>query len=238
MKRAQIILDALSGSSAFVDDAKKLVSVNRATFDAINAALASRQGFISNQEVTKAVSEHIDEKEVAESVTRFICHLGPMHRETRMEKGAFVEFLVDSLSGTKLGFDADALAEIRARLRSILEPPPGRERQAKALSLYRRLGAHGHDFAVVCDLRPVFDDAGTEIHGLIPVTTLRFTKHDANGQEPVEIRVSQKDIADLTKQLERAMRKLAVLRGFVQSSGVALPEVDELKAQEEDEEEI
>jgi len=76
-------------------------------------------------------------------------------------------------------------------------------------------GNQFHDVDIICDIRPVFNDARDVIEDLIPVTTLKlryFTQ--AEEIKVLEVVLSEEDIDYLKEKIRMTKRKLDVMQQF------------------------
>jgi hypothetical protein len=112
-------------------------------------------------------------------------------------------------------------------VRAIWEQPfPAVELSIKASRLVTDVGVQLDRVTLVCDLRPVFDDARTSVQGLIPLTTLKIVGHGDDAAHPTtfEVQLTEKELEELYEKVSRARTKVATLKSFVAKTGVALPQ--------------
>lgn len=215
----QELADALWQSVEFTDDAHRLVQLDLTQVESAMRSLQNYDGFIDDQRTAEIIRSVVSDREAAESLTRFVLFQNNL-RQGYTAALEFVEALVNSPSVQSQDESKEFAPQFQARLMKVLSPIPGRQLQAKAEALFRATGAHGHEFRVICDMRPVFNDSADSIEGIFPVVHLRFVKHVGNQKDPVEIMVSHQDLATLKKQIERAEQKIATIKQFAPTANI------------------
>lgn len=218
----QIEIRGLTQNASFIEDAKRFLALDDDVIKIVMDDVAADTGFVGRERISEIANKHITSPAHAESASNFIYNLDTIRRGLGVPHEVLSASLSQELiNNTELsGFDAEKIA---SRLTLILTPTSGREKQAKALSVLSRTGAHAHDLSIVCDIRPVFDESAARIDGFVPITLLRFTRHHLNNREAVEVRLNENDLQKLAKETERALLKLQTLKDFIKSSGSTLP---------------
>ena len=73
-------------------------------------------------------------------------------------------------------------------------------------------------------MRPVFDEGRTQIEGAVPVSTLRLDLIESDGRtSSVEVRLSERQVADLCAKAESARRKVDVIKKLLREKKITSP---------------
>lgn len=76
------------------------------------------------------------------------------------------------------------------------------------------------DAKILTDLRPVFDKPGEKPVGAIIAHTLKIVTHDSGEHKELYVSLDSEDILTLKRTAERALEKMASLKGFIKSASV------------------
>ena len=96
--------------------------------------------------------------------------------------------------------------------------------QWKADQLRKTTGIELEDIQLICDIRPVFDDARSTIMGAIPISTLKLDVVDRDGApRSIEIRLTEKQLAELASKAELARQKIRVIKQTLAEKSIPLP---------------
>ena len=198
---------ALADIRTFVGLSDNQLEKVSASFDAPTAESAYGQ-FIDEIRTTLGLSS-----EDARSVSRVGSFL-----LAAIDQGVQADTIVDDLHASVVdleGADDPLAATInakRAALLRFLGPKPRRARATKIR--YLKSGPHpsATSFRTVCDLRPLFDEAGAEIEGLVPTLFLEVKTEDPDGEEDTHvIHLSRSKLKELLEVLERTQKKFAAM---------------------------
>ena len=105
-----------------------------------------------------------------------------------------------------------AIDEKQAALLEFVGPKPQRARASKIQ--YLKAGPHpsATSFRTVCDLRPLFDEDGKRIEGLIPTLFLQIKTEDQDREEETQvIHLSRDKLEELQRVLDRARSKFKAM---------------------------
>jgi hypothetical protein len=140
---------------------------------------------------------------------------------TVVEGGRLADEILDDVRYFVDQYDAEDKALVtnldhrRLLLLSLLTPKAERAR-AQKIRYLQNIYPTAESFRTVCELRPVFDQAGggERIVGYVPTILLEVKQADADGDESQTVlHLSAGALADLAKVLRRAEEKLSVIRG-------------------------
>lgn len=219
-------LERVAKSDAFVRDARRLVAIPDTAFSDAIAALDAAKGFMTTTALSASNAAHVSDREQSNALTTFLFNLTELRRQASPDE-RFSERAASIIeSAVAKSLEAGELKTLVSRLPALLVSRPPLERQLKAEEVARRTGTVLEALHLVCDIRPLFNDAGTSIEGLIPVTTLRI-EYDVSGtSHAADIRLSASQVEELAQDVERALVKLKALRAFVRSSGLPIIDTD------------
>jgi hypothetical protein len=114
------------------------------------------------------------------------------------------------------GAESDLAAAVDAKRGPILAFLKRKPRRERAIKIeYLKSGPHpsATSFRTVCDLRPLFNEEGNAVEGLIPTLFLEIKTEDQDGEiETQVIHLSRKRLAELRQVLDRADKKLGTLQ--------------------------
>lgn len=217
-------LERVAKSDAFVRDARRLVGIPESAFSAALAEVNTAQGFMGLKTLSVSIAAHVPDSGQIDALTNFLINLASLRRQADPDEhySERAASIIERALEEKL--EPLQLQTFVNRLPALLLARPPIERQLKAEEISERTGTTLEALHLVCDLRPVFDEAGASLEGLIPVTTLHI-EYDASGTTHVcDVRLSERQVAELAKDVERAQSKLRALRSFIRTSG--LPTMD------------
>lgn len=219
---------------AVVTDAKVLLDLPLDTLERIGDELARYPGFLADGMMDKIVAEVLGDRQedTASRLARFI-RFGEFYLRGKNEGyGALLARLEKwRQSERKQRPETESLSDeewhqIKQRIPVVLKEYPGRLRQQKADRLAEATGLRAESLDLICDLRPVMDESRSQITGLIPLTTLRIVASGVD-QFPItfEAVLSAKDVQELFRLAESAVKKLNTLGEFAAKAAIAIPAV-------------
>ena len=110
------------------------------------------------------------------------------------------------------------------RLRKLIAEPTGLAKQFKAQRLVGATGAELDAFRIICDIRPIFDQKHDRIDGAVPLATLHLEYTTADHDSAVvELRVTEKQIAEFGERIADARLKLRMIKDLLASNHVVVP---------------
>lgn len=196
-----------------LDDFKALLSVPEDSLDRIAEALAGAEGFLDPKSVSSLLRETLAEDPSIDSVRRIILNL---EADDIGEVLKFVRRVLDD-KPDEFPLGQEDIGHLEALLPRLLKPAPALRRYRKAERLAKITGLPLEDIQLICDLRPVFDDAREEIEALMPYTRLKIVATGGDGlPRTFEAELSAQQVDDLREKAEKATKKLAQLRDKAQ----------------------
>jgi len=109
--------------------------------------------------------------------------------------------------------------EMEPRLRDLLSLGPVTT-IVKALDLSFDYYSLLQNSKIITDIRPVFNEAGSEIQGALVSFTLRLHLDSVSGSSSMSIALDQDDVIKLRKACERALEKAKTAQAFMRAGGI------------------
>lgn len=217
-------LDQAFKDTDFVEDAKRVASVEEEDLSSILTTIAAEPDFPSNIRLDQVAQVTIADRAVAKAVSNFIRNITRLRFELGMEREEYRDELVAALkrAAGKLGDQTPIVVE---RARAIAEKRmPRLETALKA----RLLAATGDDPSLVgisvrCDIRPVFNESRDNVEAVVPVASLTMSYTTGIFPTTVSLRVDVEQLEALALETERAVAKLRAMRKFIATQGLPSP---------------
>jgi hypothetical protein len=215
---------------------KQIVSLPDLEFSSLAAALDAHPNFLTTADVTEIVQKHVS-SEVSEGLTRTLLRLNSAIRnaqEPEDEADEALEVLCAAIAKFPADFPRDSVEVLKVRLRGLVLAPRGFKRQKKAETLAEATGADLNELNIICDIRPVFDDARKEIDGALVIATLTLEILELDGRSSsVECRLTEKQLDDLYKVSVLAKQKLVAIKTLLNAKSIPWARVFETTRTEE-----
>lgn len=221
-------------SADLVADVKVTLELDGDLLKAIARELESFPGFLDGNSLTGIIGHYISNEEQCKKLSRLVFGADETIRLLDLN----VEHLLSSIRDWQEGeenreqnlLSPQELDELQRRLPLIIRPYPGLKRQAKAKNLSEATGNRLEDLAIICDLRPVFDEERQQVEGVIPFTTLKVVCKGVDGL-PVSLEaiLSEPEVHDLAKKAGAAVEKLKCLRDLLAAQCLPIPPLDMTK---------
>jgi len=191
-------------------DLKALVSIPGEQLDQIASALASAKGFLDTKALNALLRQKLQSTAAVDAVRRVVLNI-----EAEKIAGflATIRRLKEESDADEFPLADHDIESLEALLPRLLKPVPALRRFRKAERLAKITGQPLEDIQLICDLRPIFDEARKTIEGLMPYTTLRVVATGGDGlPRTFEAELSAQDVADLREKATKAADKLTTLR--------------------------
>jgi len=217
-------------SESFLADAREVVKTPKEEFEQALVSAAASPGFLDESGLAGTLTT-VAEGAQRSALRNFISAFTAWRSApaSRGDSAAVLKRILSDLGDAMMAqsFDEPERSVLAERVRSIWEHPfPAVELAIKASRLVTDVGSQLDRVTLVCDLRPVFDDARTSVQGLIPLTTLKIVAHGEDATHPAsfEVQLGEKELEELYEKVSRARMKVATLKAFVAKTGVVLPQ--------------
>lgn len=218
------LVDQLAGNEEFLADARAILALDKAAFDALVEALSKCDSFLDGKGLKSVVEGSLGRSKSASDVFDVVSILSRILREP----GDPIEQTMGKFrSAIKEHSDAipeDDREKLGERLEKLILAPKGLGLQWKADQLRKTTGIELEDIQLVCDIRPVFDDARSTILGAIPISMLKLDVIERDGApRSIEIRLTEKQLAEFASKTELAQQKIRVIKQTLTEKSFPLP---------------
>lgn len=218
--------DRLVKDEEFRGDLKRILALPPQQFAALAEALAAYPTFLNRAALAEIVAEKAPSAD-HRLLTGIIARLNQMMRDSSDTIEEAFRTLIEEVSEHK-DFAGPLAKTLEDRLRAFIVTPRGLAKQKKAESLAEATGCDLSNFAIICDVRPVFDEERKTIEGAVAVTTLRLELQESDGRlTAVECRLTEQQLDRLYKASDAARKKLAAVGDLLESKSVPLAKVQE-----------
>jgi len=206
----------IARSSVFIRDATEVSRISEDDFSNLTSALQT-----AGQCQTR-LSDYLDDKTQnksgLQSLINFLVNLTRLRtayklspRDSEKILMPIIESALKDQDSSK--FDKQAFLH---RLPALLADYDLVTREIKISDLDSKTAADLEEFAILCDLRPLFSEEGTSVDYFIPRATLHIQFDVAGQSQSHDIRISEKQIIDITEKAIRARKKIAALSAFAE----------------------
>ncbi len=204
---------------AMVADVIGLLDVPEESLESLAADFSQYPGFLGEKVQRQLIENRIQAPEKRRHIANFMRwaknYIGPLDVAENAYREAGKAAHVENLD------------KFVAVVTILLKPFPALARQIKAEQLAAKAGMRAESIDLICDIRPVFDQARTAVEAVIPFTTLRIVAVDI-GKLPVvfELTLSAKDVQDLRKKVDDTIQKLNAIGKLTEDIQLRIPDVD------------
>jgi hypothetical protein len=200
--------DQETGAEQMASDLLEVAKVSLDDVDAIATALESEIGFLNAGRLRELLAERIADEEQLDAIVRILTNLRVESVQPALE---FLRKRRGDKANVPLVEDS-ALQDVEAKLPKLVRDYPALRRYLKAGILKTATGNLAQSIHLICDLRPVFDENRERIEGLVPLTILRLSYIQQDGQaREIEVNLPRQSLAILEAELKKAQTKIAVL---------------------------
>ncbi len=205
--------EVLRQSTDMQADLKAVAGLPQEQVLALKKRLSEAEGFLDLTKLRAIVREVVADDKTAQSVWTTLWNLQSRDVEQALrlfqEKGAKKDF----------PFDDSVIGRLKTNLPALIRSYPALDRFRKAERVASLTGQRLESIQLVCDLRPVFNDARDEIEGMMPYTRLRMVATGADGlPDAFEVELTHQQVRDLADKAGKAAQKLNVLRQHIERS--------------------
>lgn len=215
----------LAKDGDFVSELTAILDLDEECYQELVRALEEFDGFLDRPTLAGIVARTVAPEGESDKVTHLLGRLTGLVRESEEGVQSALTSLKAAIREHAEDLEENQRGTVGDRLEALLSKPPGFARQHKARQLVEATGTELTDLQIICDVRPVFNGERTEIEGALPVSTLRLDLTESDGRtSKVEVRLSERQIADLCTCAETARRKVTLIKKTLDERGFALPE--------------
>jgi hypothetical protein len=184
------------------DDLLAVSGLTEDQTDSLIDSLKRAKGFLSLQGLKSVVQGVLGKEKTCDSVVRVLWNIEADDLLQILNR--FEEELKDNFEGLK------------TKLEKLTRSCPALDKYRKARRLASATGQQLEDVQIICDLRPIFDEARENIEGMIPCTILRIVAEGTDGLSAVsEVNLSATQVYELADKAAKAKKKLERLTQHV-----------------------
>ncbi len=197
-----------------IDDLENVAGIPDAAIDRIATELQAASSILDPKQVNSLLTEVVANEGLASALARTLQNIPPDEVSGTLE--ILSRWRSRHPDNAKRVSD-DAFQSLKVKLPRLVRSYPAIERYRKARRLATRIGPVVQRIELICDCRPVFDEARTHVEAMTPLTTLRIIYDDETETgRAFEVLLPTAELEDLISKATQAQRKLTVLRESIQ----------------------
>lgn len=190
-----------------IEDLQIVGDIGEDQIENLCGSLDKAKGFLDPSRISSLITKEIPDSKRARAVFRVLVNIKP---DTLDE---FIEHVDKWRTENQGKVPEEIFQNIKRTLKRIVRAYAALERFRKAERLEKITGQTLEDIQLICDLRPIFDEARDNIEGMIPYTRLRIVTEGADGLPiATEVELNRRQVEDLAKKAEITLKKLCTLR--------------------------
>lgn len=191
-------------------DLLTVASIPMETIRQLSQSLEQQTGFMTDDSLAGLVAQVVEEESQGTAVFNTLQNLSAGSVEQVLEA---VQQWREADEGNQQRFPEESFRTLQQTLPILIRDYPALRRMKKAARLRNVLGNEMQGVLFVCDARPVYNNARTEIEGLISLTTMKVVYERQNMEtEEIEITLTGEQLEELVAKATQAKDKMAVLR--------------------------
>jgi hypothetical protein len=230
----QFLAGHLAQDEDFLSDARRILELDQDAYSRLATQLGTTDDFLDRRSLTSLVSKILGEGEKARDTASIIYRIGDLLHDADMPAQEAMDALGKAIEEKADGIDPDDRRLLVDRLRALAADPVGLAKQYKARQLVDATGSKLDEFQLICDIRPIFDQARERIEGAIPLAVLRLEYTSPDGDSAVvEVHVTEKQLEEFGSNIETAKRKLKLIKELVAKQHLPIPRTKSTVPEEE-----
>lgn len=220
----QTLAGYLARDEDFLNDVRRILELDQDAYTRLATQLAKTDAFLDRSSLASLVSEVLGHTKEAQTIASIIYRIGGMLHDADMPAKEAMDQLAHALEEKAESIELPDRRVLIDRLRTLAADPVGLAKQYKAHQLVDAIGSELDQFQLICDIRPIFDQERDRIEGAIPLTILRLEYSSADGESVVvEMRVTEKQLAELGAKIKTAQRKLNLIKELLANQHLLVP---------------
>jgi len=223
----KVLAGYLAQDKEFLDDVRIIIDLDDAVYDQLATKLEQAAGFLDLPSLKLLAHAVVPSENKPQHLASIVYRVGGMLHDGDMLPLEALKELESALREKAKDLIAEDRQILIDRLQQLVVSPVSLAKQFKARRLVDATGAELEDTAIVCDIRPVFDDERLKIEGGIPLTVLQINYTTADGESLVnEVRISEKQLTKLAEQIGKAKQKLNSIKQLLAQNGLSVPDTE------------
>ncbi len=220
-----VLAEHLAQDEDFFSDAEKIINIDDAKFKELINALSTSQSFLDRKALDNLVLNILGVDGHFADVSHFIWRIHKILRhdsDEPFEKS--VVLLRDAIIASPKKLSKTDKSKLVERIEKLAFEPIALARQYKAEQLSEATGIDLEDLQLICDIRPIFNEARSEIEGAIPISTLKMDINEPDDTSSrIEIRLTEEQVKDLCSKAQLAMNKISVIKKMLKDKFISMP---------------
>lgn len=208
--------------------ARTLLGLPTNLVESLGEAIARYPGFLDRGSLESLFKDYLPEGTQVEQIAGFLSQIDRALAHSDRNLADLVnEIREGSKDSEDIGLKDSEFEELEQSLIVLLGGRLPFDRQRKAERLANATGCRLSDVQIICDLRPIFDEARDRVEGSIVLTTIKLT---AIGPDELPIsfesRLTERQVSTLADRAQKAIQKIVVLKQHAAAMGVTIPVID------------
>lgn len=198
-----------------VSDLLVISGVTPEVIERVGAAVERADGFLNDTRLETLIKSEIQDETTADAIFNALRNL--RHRNVDRTLTALAAWR-DADPRHAGRFPEEALTDIQYKLRQLIRPSAALERHREATRLGTSTGHQAKNMQIICDARPVFDLDQSAIDGFVTQTVLKLVyETQTDDTRSVEVVLTPEQLGELADEVEKAKKRLDVLRTSIRS---------------------
>lgn len=205
------LIDRIADTPAMLEDLKAVAELSDGQVRTVQSQISEAKGFLDPKALKAILRSVVGDDAKAGSVQRTIRNLKPN------DVAPFLKALSQQQSSKGPPGDPALLARLHQVLPALVQHYPALARFEKAERLAGLTGQKLETAELICDIRPIFDEAREQIEGMMPYTRVRLVATGADGL-PIafEAELTRRQVQELSELASKAAQKLGVLQKSIE----------------------
>jgi len=224
----------LAQDEDFLRDTRRILQLDQDVYSRLATQLDTTDDFLDRRSLILLISKILGEGSEARDIASIIYRIAGLLHDADMPAQEAMDELGEAIVRKADGIEPQDRQILVDRLRALAADPVGLAKQCKARQLVDATGSELDEFQLICDIRPIFDQARERIQGAVPLAVLRleYTLPSADSAV-VEVRVTERQIEELESKIATAKRKLKLIKELVADQRLPIPRTKSTVAEEE-----
>jgi hypothetical protein len=215
----------IARSPVFIKDASEVARISNDEFKRLASALVDSSQCFSR--LPEYLEDKIESTAGLQSLINFLLNLTRLRIAYKLSSDIAEDLLKPVI---KEALDSNGSSETDTqvfleRLPALLADYDLVKREIRLSELGDKAAATLEELIILCDLRPLFSEDGSEIEYISPHATLHIQFDVAGQSQSHDIQVSEKQIDEIMEKAIRAKKKLSTLASFAGKASLTMADV-------------
>lgn len=211
----------IARSSIFIRDATEVSRISDDDFNKLTSAL--QDAGHCHSRLADYLDDKTQNKSGLQALINFLKNLSRMRAAYKLSSDHSERLLKPIIQSALMDKNpSNCEAEVFLhRLPALLADYDLVTREIKINDLDGMTAAYLEEFAILCDLRPLFSEEGNSVEYLFPHATLHIQFDVAGQSQSHDIRISEKQIIEIMDKAIRARKKIKALSTYTEEINLA-----------------